>query len=257
MNHVRNIAITIFVMLSITVLSDRAFARVAYSWDKIDDGISYATFSFDVDEDSHSTLHGFKVDPAKVKLNVSLASNEKVGASVMDLVRRDKALLAINGGFFTPEHRSIGLIISGGKLLKPLHKTSWWSVFSVKGGRAAIAPNSSFDPTINFDMAIQAGPRLVIAGVIPNLKEGLATRSAVGITKDGSVIIAITTGFGISMEEMARRMGSTRNDGGFECIDAMALDGGSSSQLYAKIGKFELSLPGLAQITNVLEVLPK
>jgi flagellar hook protein FlgE len=37
----------------------------------------------------------------------------------------------------------------------------------------------------------------------------------------------------------------------------MALDGGSSSQLYAKAGKFELDLQGIARVTNGIVVTGK
>jgi hypothetical protein len=37
----------------------------------------------------------------------------------------------------------------------------------------------------------------------------------------------------------------------------MALDGGSSSQLYTKIGKFERSIGGLTKVTNGIAVFKK
>lgn len=220
-------------------------------------GFEYATYSFAISEKERAEIHAFRIDPKLYRFDVAMASDEKQGASVAALAKRDKALLVINGGFFTPEHLSIGLIIKNGKRIRPLHKTSWWSVFAIRNGKPSISPPSKFKEGEDVSMAIQVGPRLAIDGKIPKLKSGISTRSAIGITRNGRVVLAITSGHGISMKELARRMKNSRWQGGLECPNAMALDGGSSSQLYAKIDKFTLSIEGLAKITNGLAVFKK
>ncbi len=41
------------------------------------------------------------------------------------------------------------------------------------------------------------------------------------------------------------------------CQNAMALDGGSSTQAYAKVGKFHLDISGRTKVTNGLGVFRK
>lgn len=229
----------------------------SYTWNVLEEGFEYATYSFSISEKERSTIHAFRIDPKKYKLRVALAKNEVQGATAEELARRDKALLVINGGFFTPEHRSIGLIVNDGKQLTPLHKTSWWSVFRMKGERATIVQPSNYNGSAGVEMALQCGPRLTIDGRIPKLKESVSKRSAIGITRDGKIVIAITEGYGISMKELAMRMKGSPFQGGLGCPNSMALDGGSSSQLYAKIGKFERSIGGLTKVTNGIAVLRK
>ncbi len=220
-------------------------------------GFEYATYSFAISEKERAVIHAFRIDPNLYRFDVVMASDEKKGETVEVLAKREKALLVINGGFFTPEHISIGLIVKNGKKLKPLHKTSWWSIFAIRDGMPSITSPREFKAEPEVSMAIQVGPRLAIDGKIPKLKSGISTRSAIGITKNGKVVVAITSGHGISMKELAMRMKNSRWQGGLECPNAMALDGGSSSQLYAKIGKFKLSIEGLAKITNGVAVFKK
>jgi len=234
-----------------------ATPKGAYTWTRLADGIDYATYSFAIGEKDRSTIHAFKIDPAKLKLRVAVAADEVAGATAKELAKRDRAMLVINGGFFTPEHKSIGLIVNEGKKLNPLHRTSWWSVFQIEGGKPSIVRPSSYKGGSGVEMAIQCGPRLTVDGSTPKLKESVSKRSAIGIARDGKVVVMITEGSGISMKELARRMGGSPFQGGLGCPNSMALDGGSSSQLYAKIGKFELSIGGLTKVTNGIAVSPK
>lgn len=234
--------------------------RVQYDWKQIAEGAAYTTFPLGTEEEDGSvatTIHAFRIDPIKYRVDVALAKDEREGATAKHLAKRAKAVLAINGSFFTPQHATIGLIIKDGKEISPIHNTSWWSIFAMSGDSPSIYTPSEFLRARSVRIALQAGPRLVVNGKILKLKESVASRSAVGILPDGKIVIAITQGPGISMTELARRMSLPSSRGGFGCPSAMALDGGSSSQIYAKFKDFELSLPNIAQVTNGLVVLEK
>lgn len=248
---------TLLVLL-LLVGSAQASPKPAYTWNMMDEGILYTKYSFSTGEEQRTTIYAFEVDPAKAKLDVVVADKTRPeGATVQELAKKNKAAIVVNGGFFTPEHRSIGLLIRSGKTISPIHKTSWWSIFGVKNDVPFIVTPREYAPSQDISVAVQAGPRLVIDGKVPKLKEDIARRTAVGITKDNKVVIVVTGGAPISMKELAKRMKGSRYDGGLECPNAMALDGGGSTQAYAKIKKFELSIDGLSYITNGLAVFPK
>lgn len=235
-----------------------ASPKGTYVWNQLAPGLSYTTFAFSADDGLTSTmLHAFLIDPQKFRIDVVTAKDEREGSTAEEMARRAKAMIVINGGFFTPEHISIGLLIKDGRQLSPIHKTSWWSVFAMAGDLPAIFAPKAIGDASSYRMALQAGPRLVIDGSIPKLKESVAARSAVGVTPEKRVVIAITQGPGISMNELARRMKAPQLSGGLGCPNAMALDGGSSSQLYAKIKKFQLSVPNISRVTNGLAVFAK
>lgn len=254
MKRVTGIAIVL--SLAISMLA-HGTPKSAYIWIRLDDGLHYTTYSFASGDKGRTAVHAFLIDPRKYRMGVAVAKDEEEGSTARTLAEGEGALTAINGGFFTRSHRSIGLIVNDGKVIRTVHRTSWWSIFAIKDDGPFIIPPSMFRGAKRLKMALQAGPRLAVDGKIPRLKRGASTRSAIGITKDGNVVIAITSGKGITLDELAHRMSKSRWEGGLECPDAMALDGGASSQLYARVGNFELELKGLAKITNALVVLPK
>ncbi|MFH1653999.1 MAG: phosphodiester glycosidase family protein [Pseudomonadota bacterium] len=222
----------------------------AHTWTNIQDGLDYLVTSKKNQYDNYSTIHVLKIDLTKFSLKVLRAKDEKIGNTVEILAKQAKAIAAINGGFFSEDHRSIGLLIQDGKTLNSLHKTSWWSIFSIKNNQPSIVTPGNFSPDKKIEMAIQVGPRLLIDGKIPNLKMSMAARSAIGITADGKVIIVGTNGAGISLQKLATFLKTI-------CVSAMALDGGTSSQMWVESKKFKLSTGTPSLITNAIGVFGK
>ncbi len=244
-----------FLLISFWANPIFASPKPAYSWNKLAQGVLYAKYTFVPEQDKRTIVHAFQLDPTKVKLRIVTAnSSSSQGETVKAMAKQAKANLVINGGFFTPEHKSIGLMINKGKVLNSLHKTSWWSIFVLKNNKATIIRPKDYKFSKKIQMAIQAGPRLVVNGHIPKHKKGKATRTAIGIDKFGKIILVVTDGSSITLNKLANKMKESRYNGGLECKYAMALDGGGSSQLYADIGDFELFLPGVSTIPNGLAV---
>ena len=133
-----------------------------------------------------------------------------------------------------------------------MKQTSWWHVFQVRNKKASVIAKNDYKLTGDIEMAIEAGPRLLTDGTIPEgLKPSSSDRTALGITKDGKIVIVVTENYSLSMADLAKRLRSTG------CINALNLDGGSSTQLYTKIGKFELRRPGFNSVANAIVVLPR
>jgi len=129
------------------------------------------------------------------------------------------------------------VVMSGGRELNPPHPVSWQAVFYVtRNGRARIAPVLRWrDLRTGARTAVQAGPRIVVAGeksrvapATPNSRAGVCIDSA------GRAILFATppaTLFDVTrMVELAAR---SEKAGGLGCRDAMLFDGGPSTQLYA------------------------
>lgn len=243
-------------------LAGHTSSKTGYAWSKLSDGLEYARLSMSNEQGESkkfTIIHAFKIDPQKFKIDViTSAPKEQWGESIKRMAKRNGALIATNGGFFTPEHKSIGLLIKSGKQINPHHNTSWWSVFGIKDNQPKIIPSWSAKKLQGYQMAIQAGPRLVINGQIPKLKKSeSASRTAIGITRKDKVILLATEGAGISMHELAEKMKAKRLQGGLECFNAMGLDGGSSTQLFANVGKLKLSVSSFSPIPNGIGVFKK
>ena len=229
-------------------------------WSQLQSGLEYSNFKVPVDNLGFANLHAFRIDPKYFTLRVFQANpKEKLGESVDEIVKASPALIAVNGGFFTEEHRSLGLLIDQGKILNRIHNTSWWSIFTIsKTGTARIfSPKLYAESNNQLDFAVQAGPRLVISGEIPEFRDFYADRTALGITTDGKIVLVVTEGSGLLLQQLAQVFSEDENRGGLNCLDAMALDGGSSSQLYTHLPNFKAHVTSAATVTNAVAVVPR
>lgn len=229
----------------------------ATTWVTLAPGFEYAKLSAG-GPNTESYVHAFRVDPARYRFSVALAKDfAQKSTSVRELAERSKALLAINGGFFSPELEPLGLRIQDGRVRAPLKNTSWWGVFAIQGHQPRIVAQRDFRADTKFSMAVQAGPRLLVDGTIPPLRAGADDRSALGITPHGKVIVAITEHAPMETATLAAILRRPEPQGGLGCRSALNLDGGRSAQLFARLGRFQLHIPNLSAITDAVVVLPR
>ena len=195
-----------------------------------------------------------RADPATTSLRVVRAAPDHP-LTAAALAQRDGALAAINGSYFDSAGKPIGWIVSGGKLLAaPAPKG--WGAFIVSGDRARIvAMKDAQGPA---DEALQAGPRLVIAGQAnPSLKPQVARRAFVGLDARGRVVLGSTGPTQVSAPELAAFLARPESEGGAGLVDVLNLDGGSSAQLFAREASGEpIDLAGIP-VPVLLEILPK
>lgn len=222
------------------------------AWQSIAPGLAYQ----DLLSDSHwRHLHAFRIDLKQQQLFSILASDfSQKGASIIEYARQSKAPLLVNGGFFDEQTRPLGLRISAGELKNPLKNISWWGIFYIKNQHPYLSAPNSFQKSRqkpqNFEFAIQAGPRLLIHGQIPPLKPGEAERSALCITAEKDLILVVTEFFSLSARALAERLKAAP----LHCVDALNLDGGSSSQLYAKLPSFSLWVQSFSQVSDAIAI---
>ncbi len=204
--------------------------------------------------------------PANSRFLVTPALSQKV-ATVEEFAEKHRALAILNAGFFDPANqKSTSYVILQGKLVanpkenerlvnNPNLKSYLSQIFNRtefrryscgKTVRYDIAPHNASQPTgCRLVDAIGAGPSLLPEltlekeGFVDNANKRDAlgsnqpnARTAVGITRDGSVVLVMVAqkpsapGNGISLPGLADFMKTLGAD------KAMNLDGGSSSSLY-------------------------
>lgn len=229
---------------------------VPTEWQNLAPGLSYAqiypSLGFPL-----GAVHAFKINLHYYHLQLAFTKNSKQRLIlVKDLVTYNKALLGINGGFFSPEIEPLGLRIKDGQQFSPIKHISWWGIFYIKNNRPYIVSQNQYKPDKQVSFAVQSGPRLVINGKVSSLKKGWSFRSALGITPDGNIVIAITDRLPLTMKMFADILSTSEANGGLNCVNALNLDGGSSSQLYAQLGIFYLNIPSLVPISDAVLVLP-
>jgi uncharacterized protein YigE (DUF2233 family) len=199
-------------------------------------------------------IHAFRIDLKDYQLDLITAKDlSKRQASINELARKSHAMLAINGGFFDSAYRPLGLRIYQQQEHNPVKRISWWGIFLIKDRLPTIISSREYERDDHIQFAMQSGPRLIINGAIPHLRPGVAERSALGITRRNKLIVLVTDNALITTTELAHLMKAPP----LNCDNALNLDGGSSSQLYAHIQSFRLNVHGFSNVSDAIVITPK
>lgn len=223
-------------------------------WRQVAPGIAYQSIPL-VTISPISTMHIFRVSLKSNHLDLVVAHDHQAShLSVQQMANLSHALIAVNGGFFTPEAKMLGLRVQRGKMRNPIKGTNWWGVFYIRQQQAHIIPYKAYDSHQAVSFAIQAGPRIVIDGKVPKLKAGFAERTALGIDKQGRVLLLTTQNAFMTTTALAQILLDPRYQ--LHCQDAINLDGGSSSQLFARFKALQVHVPSFSAVTDGIIVLP-
>lgn len=239
----------IFIVIGLLFFASSASALTS-KWKHLQPGLEYIDLQASrLQPWSH--IHVFRIDPHLYQFQLSLArSIGKEHASVMQLAKKNHALLAFNGGFFDEHYKPLGLRISSGKQLNPKKRISWWGVFAIRHNKAFIANPRQRLRKGYTDFALQSGPRLIIQGKIPSLKPGRAQRTAMGIDHRGKIIVLVTEKHSMGLEELAQQMQKKP----LQCKNALNLDGGSSTQLMLNTPLLKLNVHGFSNVSDIVTV---
>ena len=165
----------------------------------------------------------------------------------------EKSLAVINGGFFDPKGKTLGLRVCDGAKKGDLHNADW-GVFFIRKGKAGVLHTRDFKKKytsyVNISQAVQCGPRLVVDGKTTDLKPQTARRTGIGIQRDGKIIVAISDG-ALPFDDWANLW--AKSDG-LNCRDALNLDGGGSTQISIKTKKKSLEVSGLWPVPDVVAI---
>ncbi|MDD2942352.1 MAG: phosphodiester glycosidase family protein [bacterium] len=188
----------------------------------------------------HSPIFLVRYNPEHLATTVVMASDFGNETSQVEDIKLPAAedkqpLLLINASFFTPELTPLGLIVRSGKQLNPSHKGgNLLSGLLLQKKRSKLEVqrfNSAALPNPLPELAIQAGPRLIVDGVASKIRaeERMSRRSGLALTDDGKAIIFITKNGlpGISFRQLQAFL--LRPE--LKIRQALNFDGGSSSQL--------------------------
>jgi len=165
-----------------------------------------------------------------------------------------RMLFATNAGMFDSNLKPVGLYVEQGRELVHANTKSGRGnfhmmpngIFYISADRAAVAETQAFlKQRPQAVLATQSGPMLVIDGRLhPRFDRrgtSLKTRNGVGVRADGKVIFVISQE-AVSFDAFARLFRD-----GLKCPNALFLDGGSASSLYA---------PTLSHTSNIVPLGP-
>lgn len=247
--YIGSILMFVVLMAGMLWFYTQAKATAGTRWQTLAPGLEYTTLDLD-----QGKLHAFKID---LKQNRLALLSPPQPSDIKDMVSNAHAVLGVNAGFFTPDGKPLGLRINDGKILSAVKPISWWGIFYLRNNTPALNSVDSFKLSDDIDFAVQAGPRLVVNTNIPHLKDGVSNRTAIGYNQNNDIIIAVSENAQLTTVQLAQILRHSEKHGGLGCLFALNLDGGSSSQAYARVGDFVLDVPSFRAIADGVAVYPK
>jgi len=205
-----------------------------------------------------------RLDPVVVRFRVHY--DPDMPLPVSDWASRLRASLVVNGGYFTPENETTGLLISGGQM--------WGAVYGDFAGLFAVSPSPDhsparggekvsvrwlrdrpYDPAEPLTQAVMSFPVLVkpggVMGFPADADEGTPSRrTVVAQDQQGRILIVIAPRGYLSLHEMAVFLAGS--DLGIDV--ALNLDGGTSTGMWLAAGKRSVEMDSLVSVPSVISV---
>jgi uncharacterized protein YigE (DUF2233 family) len=148
-------------------------------------------------------------------------------------MRREKCLAGVNGGYFDPDYRPIGLLIENAKVVAPLQRARLLSgILAASSTKVQILRVGEFSSRSNPSAAVECGPFLVDLGhSVAGLETTRSARRTFAAVARGD---RAALGFcsEVSLADLSQVLAAGLGD--FKIQRALNLDGGSSSAFWFK-----------------------
>jgi exopolysaccharide biosynthesis protein len=203
-----------------------------------------------------------------VTLDVAVFSAKSTGLRVIDnpdgqslaaVMKREKNVCGVNGGYFDPDFKPIGLRVADGTTFSPSRRARLITGILLQSDRGIdVVRVSEFSRTKKLSAAIQSGPFLVEGNKrIRGLNDSqLARRTFAGTATNDRAFLGVCSG--VSLAELANILATTPIAADSKTRRAMNLDGGSSSAFwFAREDGSAFSISGRKPVRDFVAVVPK
>jgi exopolysaccharide biosynthesis protein len=181
------------------------------------------------------------------------------GQSLSAVMKREKYVCGVNGGYFDTEFKPIGLRVADGTTFSPLRRARLITGILLQSDRGIdVIRVSEFSPTKKTVAAIQSGPFLVEASKrIRGLNDSqIARRTFAGLATNDRALLGFCSD--VSLAELANILATAPIVPESKIRRAMNLDGGSSSAFwFAREDGSTFSIAGRKPVRDFVAVAPK
>jgi exopolysaccharide biosynthesis protein len=181
------------------------------------------------------------------------------GQSLGAMMKREKFVCGVNGGYFDTEFKPIGLRVADGTTFSPLRRARLITGIFLQSDRGIdVIRASEFSGTKKIIAAVQSGPFLVEGNNrIRGLNDSqVARRTFAGIATNDRAFLGFCSD--VSLAELANIVATTPIIADSKIRRAMNLDGGSSSAFwFAREDGSEFSISGRKSVRDFVAVVPK
>jgi exopolysaccharide biosynthesis protein len=174
------------------------------------------------------------------------------------VMRRENCLAGVNGGYFDPEDKPVGLLISDGNVVAPLRKARLLSgVMIVSNGRIQLLRTAEYSSKRRATAALQCGPFLVDRGQpVPGLNSTRPARRTFIVT-GGSDRAAIGFCSDVTLAQLGKILATPGVTPDLKVQRALNLDGGSSSAFWFAGERGPFSIAEQKTVRDFVTVVPK
>ena len=189
---------------------------------------------------------------------IRVIDNPQGEEDLSGIARREKAAAGVNGGYFDPEDKPVGLMIADGQLIAPLRKARLLSgILFVSDGRIQLLRVAEYSSKRKAKAALQCGPFLVDRGApVAGLNAAKSARRTF-IVQNGSDRFAIGSCSDATLAELANILATSTLAPDFKVQRALNLDGGSSSAFWFAGEHGPVSISELKTVRNFVLVVPR
>jgi exopolysaccharide biosynthesis protein len=204
----------------------------------------------------------------RVAVDVAVFSGKSTALRVIDnpdaqsldeVMKREKCVCGVNGGYFDTEFKPIGLRVADGTIFSPSRRARLITGILLQSDRGIdVVRVSEFSRTKKIIAAIQSGPFLVEGSKrIRGLNDSqLARRTFAGIATNDRAFLGLCSD--VSLAELANILATTSIVADSKTRRAMNLDGGSSSAFwFAREDGSAFSISGRKPVRDFVAVVPK
>ena len=181
------------------------------------------------------------------------------GQSLGAMMKREKCVCGVNGGYFDTEFKPIGLRVVGGTTFLPLRRARLITGILLQSDRGIdVVRVGEFSGTKKIIAAIQSGPFLVEGNKrIRGLNDSqLARRTFAGIATNDRALVGLCSD--VSLAELANILATAPIAADSKIRRAMNLDGGSSSAFwFAREDGTAFSISGRKPVRDFVGIVPK
>jgi hypothetical protein len=185
--------------------------------------------------------------------------NEGGAESLADVMKHEKCLAGVNGGYFDEKFAPIGLRIANGQMIAPLQRARLISGVLVPSSRGVqIVRSREFSRRPTVTAAIQCGPFLVDRGQpIGGLNDShLARRTFAATTTGDRALVGVCSG--VSLAEFSKVLATTSFAEDLRIERALNLDGGSSTGFwFARENGTVFSIHEQKSVRDFVGIVPK
>jgi exopolysaccharide biosynthesis protein len=204
----------------------------------------------------------------RADLNVAIFSTKSCALKVIDnpegqslgaMMKREKCVCGVNGGYFDPEFKPIGLRVADGSIFSPLRRARLITGILLQSDRGIeVIRAGEFSRAKRIIAAVQSGPFLVEGNKrIRGLNDSqLARRTFAGLATNDHALLGVCSD--VSLGQLANILATVPVAADSKIRGAMNLDGGSSSAFwFAREDGSAFSISGQKPVRDFVAVVPK